>query len=975
MPQNSTLIPGSEQDEERNIGQRHADQTFSGLSNAERAGTVNMDDFENSFKNDTADIPNSAEARKREHEAAGAPQPSWADNTGQSGGKGEKKGRWKGWFKKASPALGIGGIFGIGGFVLIGLTSPSLLIVQMKEVMTSKFNTQLATMESRSTKLLASKMQGATSGFCSSSVTIRCKFTTMSKTQVERMAAAGITIEGDETVTGRIRPTGMVFKDASIRPADFTRTASSNAEFRSALRQAYNPKYAGFVGKAWAAIATKHKVNKQMPELDTENDPEAAREKLNTIASEGVEPDSGRTTIVASDADCESNCVSQQDADEINSRVQEAEAAKSGGAAAEVRSKLSGLNSGVVGNVFKITGPIDGACQVYGGITMLSYLAKTIRMSQLIRFALVYFTVADAIKGGESPNPKDVELLGTIATTTVKDQTDSTKTLVAAGTDSFGYKYAAYGDASASEASMKVANRFMAGGGFVGEMSGVTATVMSFLPGGREGAKATCGTLANPFVQGASIVLGIASLFVPGANVGRIVASGAASAAVGVAVALLPVMLADIVAGTVTDNIVGEEAVNAIASGSGGLMSDGLAAQNGNGPMTKEDTLAYLNMFNGTNSQYIADEVRETSPFDATNPHTFLGSITATLLPLKSSSNPVASLASVINSSVSSLIPKSKAVTAQQEAASLDVCQDPDILDGGYAADPFCNVIRGIPPQYLDRDPVEVATTLFDQGNITEDGTPTGTYAEFIKKCITNEEPLGYKDADTGFDVAAAQECIVDNENANFYVNYADQRIELGMNGEDVEGVGGAATSTAGATVDESQIYLDSTSVGCAPGTTEVRNDTGYNQGTPYPIKLCSLPNTYETDSSKGGRPGMVNSRASGAAYAMFEAMKKDLGKDRIALNDSFRTNAEQIAAKAQYGGQAASPGYSNHQTGIAFDINMGSANGGNATSYRMNVNSAYPGNPVWEWLKANAGKFNFKQLPSEGWHWSVTGG
>jgi hypothetical protein len=59
---------------------------------------------------------------------------------------------------------------------------------------------------------------------------------------------------------------------------------------------------------------------------------------------------------------------------------------------------------------------------------------------------------------------------------------------------------------------------------------------------------------------------------------------------------------------------------------------------------------------------------------------------------------------------------------------------------------------------------------------------------------------------------------------------------------------------------------------------------------------------------------------------------------------------------------------------GYAFDINMGAANGGNGNSYRVNVNKSYPGNPVYEWLVANASKYHFKQLPSEGWHWSIDG-
>lgn len=105
------------------------------------------------------------------------------------------------------------------------------------------------------------------------------------------------------------------------------------------------------------------------------------------------------------------------------------------------------------------------------------------------------------LKVGYHQNPEDVALLGTIATSTVKDPADATKTLVGSATDSFGYKYAAYGDTSASESSMKLSNRFMAGGGLVGELSAASATALTFIPGGRQNAKNVCGTLANPLIK------------------------------------------------------------------------------------------------------------------------------------------------------------------------------------------------------------------------------------------------------------------------------------------------------------------------------------------------------------------------------------------------------------------------------------------------------------------------------------------
>jgi len=204
-------------------------------------------------------------------------------------------------------------------------------------------------------------------------------------------------------------------------------------------------------------------------------------------------------------------------------------------------------------------------------------------------------------------------------------------------------------------------------------------------------------------------------------------------------------------------------------------------------------------------------------------------------------------------------------------------------------------------------------------------------------------------------------------------VDYQEYQL---VNGNDV-GTGTKPATAATSTIDMSAVMEDSTGVDCAPGTDFVRDDVGYNQGTAVPVKLCSLPNTYETDPRKNGAAGLVNSRASGAALAMFEGLRTSVGVDRIALNDSFRTMAEQEEARAVYGGQAAKPGFSNHQMGLAFDINMGSANNGNCNGYcyTMNVNTSYPGNKVWEWLTANAGANDFKQLPSEGWHWSATGG
>ncbi len=91
---------------------------------------------------------------------------------------------------------------------------------------------------------------------------------------------------------------------------------------------------------------------------------------------------------------------------------------------------------------------------------------------------------------------------------------------------------------------------------------------------------------------------------------------------------------------------------------------------------------------------------------------------------------------------------------------------------------------------------------------------------------------------------------------------------------------------------------------------------------------------------------------------------------DNVTLTGSaFRSNEEQISLRQQHGcpdpstpsegcsPPTAIPGFSNHQMGLAIDF--------------KNCNA---GSPSFEWLKGNAEKFGFKNLPAESWHWSIDG-
>lgn len=127
-------------------------------------------------------------------------------------------------------------------------------------------------------------------------------------------------------------------------------------------------------------------------------------------------------------------------------------------------------------------------------------------------------------------------------------------------------------------------------------------------------------------------------------------------------------------------------------------------------------------------------------------------------------------------------------------------------------------------------------------------------------------------------------------------------------------------------------------------------SDTGYTNGRATPITLVNV---------QGYR---VEIATADAYIAMAEAAER--AGIPLRINSGFRTNAEQQYLYNCYRNcncnscnLAAAPGYSNHQSGHALDLNT--ATGG-----------------VYNWLAANAASFGFKRtVPSEPWHWEWWGG
>jgi hypothetical protein len=128
------------------------------------------------------------------------------------------------------------------------------------------------------------------------------------------------------------------------------------------------------------------------------------------------------------------------------------------------------------------------------------------------------------------------------------------------------------------------------------------------------------------------------------------------------------------------------------------------------------------------------------------------------------------------------------------------------------------------------------------------------------------------------------------------------------------------------------------------------RMDTGYVSGDAFPIMVVTVD----------GEP--AERESANAYWVMKQAALLD-GID-LHISSGFRTWAEQeyfyncyLNQNCNNGNLAAPPGYSNHQSGHAFDLNT-SVNG------------------VLTWLNNNGARFGFERtVSSEPWHWEWWGG
>lgn len=713
---------------------------------------------------------------------------------------------------KSSMIAVIMAIFLGGGFLTV-LFSPSLAIVQMKEVLTQALNDQLHAVDSRSKSLFKATMKGP----ASCGAVLICKsFSTMSNNEVkdfEKNKNIKIDREMVDAENGRV--TKITFTDSASgktvigNDAELQNALKNNVEFKAAWTKGFNPQYESLSDSVVQKVLYKLKATKNQ---DISGSSDEERQKKLNQASGGLQDSGAKTITEKTDKDGNKTYVDENGNPIDRSQVDAAKEMEKRVEGYAASGGTAGVLKKAAGSAVLVTGTADTACSLFNGIRHVSALAKNIKKAQMARYALaLVLTPADRIKAGDA-NESDTNFVGntlmaTTAPTKVIDETKITQatsnkiptitsTDIGNAFDSKGYKLASgesVGKLSSNDA------RFSLGGvGSTRILDAITKRISQVVNGGNPDPKALskkCGYIQSWFVRGGALavglVAGVASLGL------STLAIGGASFALQLAAPLIESSLADIIAGNVAKDISGYDSGNAVYAGTASMLGD-VAENRGMEPVSTQGGSDYIAANKQTSAEYASLNsymARET-PFDIYNNYSFMGSIISTLVPVAQQSRTSAGMAVM---GMASLLPRSLASILQPSAGALSndyfgQCGDMAYQSLGIQAGPFCEVRHWMSNDELAMDPAENAVWMAQTGNIdtnsktgaAKDNGQDWNYVTFLEECTHRTAGWGEpQDENGGGDGSNCLNPKYKDMNEHFRVYTMDQSLKTAMDTKD----------------------------------------------------------------------------------------------------------------------------------------------------------------------------------------------
>lgn len=750
-----------QQDAAYNPGELHSAEQFPNNPTSHTASEEGGDHDSNSEgksgSNSNGDGTNKNEGasantnRAKNLESNGSEPGGWKDNFTRSS-QTRQPFSAKSLLKKKGPIGLIIALLGGGGLGIGALLSPSLLLVQIKSIITNDLSDSSSAVQIRADDELEEKVGGLKNklGICGATITFRCKFGTMSDDTVSRFEDNGFEVEGKEVGVGPLKRTIV----SSITLPDGKTVVSNPAELKAiinnpesdpaltaALQKVFSPA-TPFVNKFFSAVLSKLGLTKNSEVSGNDEDEVAKSEDAAIGIDENADPATGGKFKAFQDAYEKGKGIADQ-------------AGKSVG--------------------------IQMACLAYNLSSSITTGVKIAKIAAYTAFAMVFLVAADQIIAGDA-DPTVISTLGNQLTQT--DQNNQS------ATDSAGYQDAAYGDSIALPAS------FIIGGGALLLILDKAKNYVNDITGGTANTKALCKA-----AQGAGDLQCIAG---PEALAGC-----AAMAALGPTVispilnSILKKVIEEGAKIAVSSGAVGAIVGNGIFVGAAGILGN-MAQSFGMMPSSKSQFQTYTSYVEPIQQRNIAVARYEgqTQPLDIYNQYSFLGSIASNLnlaaFSGSSIATNIAKIYSMIPTAFASIGTASAAVTMPNtvyNAQRFSQCDDPALQSIGVDGDVDCLPRFSLTPAELSMNSDDVINYMIDNGDISDSdptGAPTSSdYSNFIQYCGSGRtDPWGEtsQPIESGSisdaDWYTGKECTEDNQEMdNFRVFTMDNAVNQIMDG------------------------------------------------------------------------------------------------------------------------------------------------------------------------------------------------
>ena len=647
----------------------------------------------------------------------------------------KEQGGRKGFLKKAAPLTMIVGVLFGGGAFFYG--AQSLLAPHLSALYTNATDLQFTSYNMRNSRLMSYMINGGgqvkISGFTT-------KYSTFSPYLKKRLASNGIEV-GHLDSSGTFQSgqfggkTVLKYEDKIIDAGSFQNEFANNANFRDSYYQAKRGRIAGFFDDSADYYYKKKGATRDIfDSYKSTGDNEVDTENFETTVSERVTGSDASLNTVRHETDEETG------EDHIRENGDDIDTNRVQGSTPE--SKARAMVNNIAGKVSSIGVPVCSALRIanIAAVTVAAY-----QIYQSIAYFLSLMEPISKMMAGEGDAAAINETLNFMTTATDQevsyvdsDGKQQTKTVNGSLLESAGSKLVMGSTLSPKEDVEPYSfDNITRAATMIAVSTGVTNTACAGVM-----AASAIVSLSATAIPGGKL-----ATFIVGAiaqTVGGIVLTGIVAAIVSAIIPYVAKIFASNIFETYTGIPAGELFSQGAATANFSLATQGSAYM----PSDKDAVKTQ----NRNTTLALAQEAEidrlHRSPFDATSPNTFLGSLMSNFTYLSYSNNAVSTFSGLFNSFGKSIRKLTSVSAADEELSYTSNYQDCTFLEGAT-----CDMY-GLPIPTSDYSTIDVtpddptyiavvSRNLDSSGKIKEGSE----LAKFINFCTNRQSPWGVKDA------------------------------------------------------------------------------------------------------------------------------------------------------------------------------------------------------------------------------------